>query len=300
MIDKLSPELRAHLRAPKSHQVLPAAPSAVAAPGAPPPPITRSEILVEFNGAIADLIAVGFRPRSVLTHPEEGYTIATGALPVNRLTDLAAIEHVVEVEGPQKYASDLNYSVPAIHANVLRTGTPARTGRGVVIGVIDTGFDCFHGGFVDPASGDSRVLAIWDQLLDADVGETVGPTDADGEPVGVIYDQGEISQAVKRGDEKKIRTRRGAHGTHVTGIASGNGRPASCCRTPETYVGVAPEADLIIVRFSADDEEMGENIRLVDAINYILTHPAVAGNPPAVLGAPSRHQHQPGSEPRRP
>lgn len=96
MIDKLSPELRVHLRALKTRALGSPAPAL----RAPELTVERTELLVEFNGDIADLIAVGFRPRSVLTHPVEGYTIATGILPVHRLLDLAAIEHVVEVEGP--------------------------------------------------------------------------------------------------------------------------------------------------------------------------------------------------------
>jgi subtilisin family serine protease len=284
LIDKLSPELRVHLRAPKTREI---GPAALAAPGAPPPPVARTELLVEFNGDIADLIAVGFRPRSVLTHPDEGYTIATGVLPVDRLTDLAAIDHVVEVEGPQKYTPHLNYSLPAIHGEAVHTGTPSRTGRGVVIGIIDSGVDWRHGDFVDPSTGSSRILEIWDQSLDAEVGDTVGPT-VEGDALGVIYDQGKITDAVKTRDESKVRARDGSpHGTHVAGIAAGNGRPAACCHRPGTYVGVAPEADLLVVRLWNEDRELGENIRLVDAITHVFQHPAVVGTPPAVPGRPA-------------
>jgi subtilisin family serine protease len=278
LIDKLSPELRVHLRAPKARKVSPTP------AGAPEPKVERIELLLEFNGDIADLIAVGFRPRSVLKHPEEGYTIATGILPVDRLADLAAIDHVVEIEGRQKYGRDLNYSLPTIHADAIQNGTPARTGQGIVVGIIDSGFDWRHGAFVDPHTGESRILEIWDQFRDAEVGETVGPT-VEGDALGVLYSQDEISRGLK--GQFKVRATRDAHGTHVAGIAAGNGRPASCCRRPEVYVGVAPEAALILVRLWNEDREMGENIRVVDAITYIFQHPQVVGTPPAVPARPA-------------
>jgi subtilisin family serine protease len=280
LIDKLSPELRVHLRAPKARKAFPADAAAAAGP-AEPPAVPRTELLVEFNGDIADLIAVGFRPRSVLTHPDEGYTIATGILPVDRLTDLAAIDHVVEIEGPQKYGFHLNYSVPVIHADVVQHGSPSRTGRDVVIGIIDSGVDWRHGDFFDPVTKKSRILEIWDQSLDAEVGETVGPT-VEGDALGVLYNQDEITQAYLDRDEKKIHARdRGTHGTHVAGIAAGNGLPACCCRRPHTYVGVAPDAQLLVVRLENEDREVGENVRLVDAITYIFNHPKVKGATPA-------------------
>jgi subtilisin family serine protease len=276
LIDKLSPELRVHLRAPKAREI------ATAAPSAPEPKVKRTEILVEFNGDIADLIAVGFRPRSVLTHPVEGHTIATGILPVDRLTDLAAIEHVVEIEGPQKYTAHLNYSVPAIHADAVQTGSPSRTGRNVVIGIIDSGVDWRHGDFFDPTTKKSRILEIWDQRLDADVGETVGPIVEGDDPLGVLYNQDEITEAFNSDDEKKVRSRdESPHGTHVAGIAAGNGLPPSCCHRPHTYVGVAPDALLLVVRLYNEHRELGENIRLVDAIKYIFDHPQVKGATPA-------------------
>jgi subtilisin family serine protease len=281
VIDKLSPELRAHLRAHEARK----APSPAA--GAPEPRVERIEVLLEFTGDVADLTAVGFQPRSLLTHPEEGYTIATGIVPADRLTDLAAIHHVVEIEGRQKFGKHLNYSLPTMRGDAVHDGTPSRTGRNVVLGIVDSGVDWRHGSFVDPTTGKSRIIEIWDQFLDAEVGDTVGPT-VEGDALGVIYNQDEITDALKTRDEKKIRARDGSpHGSHVAGIAAGNGRPASCCRRPEVYVGVAPDAELIVVRLWNEDREMGENVRLVDALKYIFDHPKVKGTPPAVPARPA-------------
>ena len=69
------------------------------------------------------------------------------------------------------------------------------------------------------------------------------------------------------------------HGTHVAGIAAGSGAAASCCHTANTYVGVAPAADLIIVRDAYQGYDLGNNAHLLDAVDYIFNHPQAAGKP---------------------
>ena len=65
----------------------------------------------------------------------------------------------------------------------------------------------------------------------------------------------------------------------MAGIAAGNGAPASCCHHPYSYIGVAPEAELIVVHHVNAGDEMGESLRLIRALYYIFSHPAVAGRP---------------------
>jgi subtilisin family serine protease len=229
---------------------------------------------------VSDLEAVGFAPRSVIEHPTEHYKMVTGSVPVTRLEDLAAIDHVVVVEGPQRMHPLLDYSVPQIHADTLRNGTPARKGAGVVIGIIDTGIDWRHKAFVDPATGASRILAIWDQRKALESGEhrAAAPFNV----FGVEYLNNEITSSLQPNAANRIRARDGdtedGHGTHVAGIAAGNGVPATCCHGGSTYIGVAPGASLIVVRYSGVGE-LGENVRVTDALNYIFTHPLAVGKP---------------------
>jgi subtilisin family serine protease len=230
----------------------------------------RIGIIVEFTGTADDLAAVGFERHTLVQHPTKGYKIATGVIPLDRLDDLAAIGHVVEVEGPRRMHPELNYSLPEIHATTVHTGTPPRKGDGILVGIIDSGIDWRHGSFVKE-DGTSRILAIWDQMLNVRPGETAGPNN-----VGVVYLQAQISQALKgqatvRTKDVDARNRREGHGTHVAGIAAGNGRPAACCHVGGTYVGVAPNADLIVVRYDyRNADEIGENQRLVQALDYIF------------------------------
>jgi len=278
MNKKLDPGLRSKLRAARDREKVRGAraiqPSLVGG--------QRIGIIVEFTGALDDLTAIGFERHSFVQHPTKGYKIATGVIPLDRLDDLAAIDHVVEVEGPRRMHPELNYSLPEIHATAVHTGTPSRKGNGVVVGIIDSGIDWRHGSFVNE-DGTSRILAIWDQMLRARAGDTRGPNN-----VGVVYLQAQISQALQgkatvRTKDVDARNRREGHGTHVAGIAAGNGRPATCCHVGRTYVGVAPNADLIVVRYDyRNADEIGENQRLVEALEYIFSFLDAINNPKVI------------------
>lgn len=267
MNKKLDPGLRLKLRARQ--------PTAEAAAIAPKPRSHAKDnqvgVIVGFTGNVNDLTAIGFVQRTLVRHPRKGYSIATGTIATDRLDDLAAIPHVTTVEGPRRMHRELNFSLQEIRATAVHTGPLSRKGKGVVVGIIDSGIDWRHGSFVD-ANGKSRILAIWDQMLRFRVGDTRGPNN-----IGVVYNQDQLTQALK--GLARVRTKdvdagndRNGHGTHVAGIAAGNGRPPTCCHVSQTYVGVAPEAELIVVRYDyTDEEEIGENQRLIEAIDFIFS-----------------------------
>src|SRR5262249_17935213 len=156
MNKKLDPGLRSKLRTVRGQAKDRIAASLQASiPGG-----QRVGVIVEFTGSVDDLTAVGFERHTLVQHPTKGYKIATGIIPLDRLEDLAAIDHVVEVEGPRRMHPELNYSLPEIRATAVHNGTPSRKGDGVLIGVIDSGIDWRHGSFVKE-DGTSRILAIW-------------------------------------------------------------------------------------------------------------------------------------------
>jgi subtilisin family serine protease len=183
---------------------------------------------------------------------------------------------------------ELNRSVSEINADDVHGAPTNLKGAGVVIGVIDSGFDIHHQNFRRP-DGTSRILAIWDQRID--------PGDADALPgehhpanfaVGVEYDRARIRDALTI-DRRLVRTNDrdddnevDGHGTHVTGIAAGDGSQAGNCRGTFVFVGVAPEADIILVRLRAGNPELGRSTNLVDALEWIWRHPETADRPVVV------------------
>ena len=109
-------------------------------------------------------------------------------------------------------------AVPAANVDDVWTGTPAYTGAGVLVGVIDSGIDWRHDDFRN-ANGTTRIKAIWD-LYGAGSPPPTGFTD------GAEWDENEINASLTGGGSVNEEDNNG-HGTHVTGIAAGNGRASS-------------------------------------------------------------------------
>lgn len=253
-------------------------------------PETRARVgvLVKYTGNVDDLKAVGLEVGSVLANPSTDFEIATGTIQLDAVEALAAIDHVVKVEMGRPLHSELDVSTVEILAKPLHRAPASLTGRKVVVGVIDSGLDYRHHAFRF-ASGGSRVLCIWDQSLTVRAKRPQDPFQEAAPPefptVGVEYSQAQIDQALSAKnplDVVRVLDDDKAHGTHVTGIAAGDGsqagtRPGDNCTGADTYVGVAPDADIIFVRHSTASaqitarEQLGESQNLVDAINYIFT-----------------------------
>lgn len=121
------------------------------------------------------------------------------------------------------------------------------SGKGVIVGVIDSGIDWKHKDFRRP-DGTSRILALWD-LSDDSFQKSNGTTGSQ-PPVylekekawyGTVYTNAQINAALNgRGQVNSLD--RFGHGTAVAGTAAGNST------TDARFNGVAPEADLIVVK----------------------------------------------------
>lgn len=124
------------------------------------------------------------------------------------------------------------------------------TGKNVLVGVIDSGIDWRHKDFIKP-DGTSRIVAIWDLFDDsfAQSGGRIGtspPSLTEGGDAlpGTIYTNAQINAALKGNGTVNTVDNQG-HGTATAGTAAGNGGAAGA-----SYAGVAPDADLIIVKAS--------------------------------------------------
>jgi hypothetical protein len=173
-----------------------------------------ARVIVEFRGDLADLEAIGFVKHSLVAHPTKGYKIATGVIPIESLQSLAGIDHVVVVNAPSPLRPLLNYSANEIGALAVHTKSPGgATGKGVVIGMIDSGLEVRHGDFNDD-DFKSRIIAVWDQKTT----KTDGSGGVNG--LGRIYSRNDIQTALaakkKLGTEDKVgprvRSQRGKSG----------------------------------------------------------------------------------------
>ncbi|MBL4930343.1 S8 family peptidase [Clostridium paridis] len=111
-------------------------------------------------------------------------------------------------------------------------------GKGVIIGIVDTGIDYLNDEFINE-DGTSKILALWDQTINSDE-----PSDL---ILGVEYTREDINKAIqakKNGQDPYLIVPSKddiGHGTNMAGIVSAKG-------INPTLKGVAPESELLIVK----------------------------------------------------
>ena len=115
-------------------------------------------------------------------------------------------------------------------------------GSNTLIGMIDTGIDYTNPAFID-SNGETRIVSIWDQ--------TIGAQSPYG--YGTVYDQEIINTALQSPDPFEVVPHRDdiGHGTILAGIAAGSG-----VYTEGTYEGVAPGAEIVVVKLRPAGEAM--------------------------------------------
>ncbi len=198
-------------------------------------------------------------------------------VPVRSLMALAEVEGVSSVEFSQ--TSDVPPApslsiIPPIDLT-LRGGSSAQssvkrddrevtygefqslglTGKGTIIGIVDTGIDWSHEDFLNP-DGTTRILAIWDQTdqtydtSSGRIGLQPKPLqEGTDSPPGTVYNSDHINRALKR--ELILGTMDfNGHGTACASTAAGNGKPGRQGILPREQGGVAPDAQLLIVKAS--------------------------------------------------
>lgn len=152
------------------------------------------------------------------------FNFALVNIPADRLQELSTSNEIQYIELPKSlYENDLdsNRETCVLQASSIY----GVTGKGVIIGFIDSGIDYTHPSFMDE-NGDTRIEYIYDASNNA------------------TYNKNEINDAIKSTDPYSIVPERDdtGHGTHVAGIACSGGKVANRFR------GAAPEASIIMVK----------------------------------------------------
>ncbi|MDO8999444.1 MAG: S8 family peptidase [Bacteroidota bacterium] len=134
----------------------------------------------------------------------------------------------------------------------------AYDGTGIVVGIIDSGTDFSHPDFKD-ALGNSRIKFLWDQV------PTAGSTIPQPYNYGIEWTDTQINaNQCTHSDLPHY-----GHGTHVSGIAAGNGLATG------THEGIASKADIVVV--ALDFNKVGPTI--ADAVQYIFSKATLLGKP---------------------
>lgn len=182
--------------------------------------------------------------------------LATAVIPMSALVDFAEDPDVENVDAGNSVKAMTDLAREYSHVDALHVGLPdfprSFTGKGVLIGVIDTGFDFMHPAFRD-AGGNSRIIHVWDQS-----GRN-GNTSSMG--YGVVFDTPELIRSAAHD------VSRDTHGSHVAAITASSA---------DVYKGMAPESDIVVV--ATDKSESG----IIDALAYLLDYAEKEKKPMAI------------------
>ena len=177
--------------------------------------------------------------------------VSIAAIPLNKLGALSCGKQVKRIETGRRCSVQMDTTRLVVNAEAVYMGeglSQTYTGRGVVVGVQDIGFDLTHPNFYSGDMSRYRIKAMWDQLSRDTIGSTLY--------VGRDYVGKDVLLQLGHPLDGETQT----HGTHTAGIAAGSGAEGNGVISP--YRGVACEADLVLVDNAAD------NISLIDPKDY--------------------------------
>ncbi len=183
----------------------------------------------------------------------------TARIPIYKLEELFLVNGIINVEIGEKVYQTLDNARALTNVNQVHAGTglpQAYTGNGVIVGVIDDGFDYTHPNFRNLNNQQTRISKVWEQN---------GPT-APNMPYGTEYVG---STAILNKMRDKVDE---SHGTHVAGIAAGSGGIFA----NSAFRGVAYDSEIVLVSTNKTD------VGVLNGIQYVFNYSS-AQNKPAVV-----------------
>ena len=215
------------------------------------------ELIIKYSGSLEAIKNIS----SSVTELMNGYAVIV--IREDRIEELAGIPEVEFIEKPKSlyFQTDVGRQVSCIDA--VQTAPYNLSGRGILIGIVDSGIDYENPDFRNE-DGTTRVVSLWDQSI------TGRPPS--GYATGSEYTRDEINAALAEPD-RTVRSRivpsrdTSGHGTAVAGIAAGNGRGSE----GRIYRGAAPEAELLIVKMGTPRPDgFPRTTELMLGVDYVI------------------------------
>lgn len=265
------------------------------------------ELIVKYHGSLETLKALGIEVEYLIA----GYAVLT--VPEQFVDRMVELEEIEYVEMPKRYFYDIEMPTDNSCIAQVTLRHPNLSGAGVLVAVLDSGIDYKLPEF-RKSDGSTRIRFLWDQTLQpeapagAGTGREAGGSAAtdmggaenaamdgtqDSAPnaarparrppagyrLGVEFDSAQINQALaapagQRQYELLPSIDSSGHGTAVAGIAAGDS---------PMYQGVAPEAELLIVKLGLPDaSSFPRTTEIMRAVTYAI-HKAIELRMPLVI-----------------
>ena len=226
------------------------------------------ELIVKFSGSLERLVEelnIG------VVELSNGYAIIT--ISEDLIDSLVNYEEIEFIEKPKKLFFEVNEGRMASCINPIQMQPYSLFGEGVLIAIIDSGIDYSHPDFRNE-DGTSRIEALWDQ--------TIPGAPPEGFQIGTLYTKEQINEALQTPMPQRLdivpSTDLSGHGTHVAGIAAGNGRASN-----GLYRGVASLSELLVVKLGESiSGSFPRTTQLMEALEFVMRYSISLGKPLAV------------------
>lgn len=223
------------------------------------------QVLVKYHG---DIESIALNEGGIAQLINDQFAILS--IPPERIRNLLNYTEVEYIETPKQMIYTDVQSMSASCITQVQNNSPYRLkGEGVLLAIIDSGINYAHPDF-RYADGTTRIQYIWDQ--------TITGNPPPGFLQGTQYTREQINEALaqpSRAERLAIVPSQDivGHGTHVAGIAGGNG----------AVTGAAPEAEFLIVKVGQPDfEGFVRNIEIMLGVRYVLEKAIELGKPVAI------------------
>lgn len=193
------------------------------------------ELIVRYNGDIESIVESLGGSATVLLNSYAVVVIAE-----DRIDELSGYSEVEFIEKPRQLFYEASEAVAASCIPPVWSAPLELTGRGTLIGIIDSGIDFRNDDFRND-DGTTRIR----YMLDLNQGGAIFTSDDINRALGIMREDGQASGEGETPDTSGIFPQgdSSGHGTSVAGIACGNGRASD-----GRYRGVAYGAEMIVVK----------------------------------------------------
>ena len=217
------------------------------------------ELIIKYSGSLEPVRKVSVS----VTELMNGYAVIV--VREDRIGELAAFPEVEYVEKPKSLYFEADVGRQASCIDTVQAAPYDLSGRGVLVGIIDSGIDYENPDFRND-DGTTRIAAMWDQSVPGNppAGYTEG-TEYTREEINEVLLGAGVSLGESAGTVLSRDT--SGHGTAVAGIAAGNGKGSA----GRQYRGAAPEAELLIVKMGIQRQGgFPRTTELMMGVDYVM------------------------------
>lgn len=236
--------------------------------------------LADGNMYISALIKVNVQATVKPQLKSKGVFVGTQAgdiwtiqIPLNKVEEVAHITGIAYLQLDEPVFPYLNIARKTTRVDSVQKGynlPMPYSGKNVVLGIIDFGFDYNHPAFYDTSHAAYRVKKVWEL-------GTIGTP-----PAGYSYghELADTASILAQGTDNALQM----HGTSVAGIAGGSGFGSII--SSDRFRGMAYETEMVLVGVRRDSIELqwmqSGFSDFIDGVSYIFSYATTVGKPAVI------------------